>query len=251
MTVRDLWKHPLKKVKESKVPLSTLKGKTIAVDVSIWLHQIVGVVDEVSLFLQNKPAYRPERLVRELRRRHKVLADAGLNPIYVFDGKRHPMKVVAREQRDTPLESAQEWLTEFYEKGKSGATISDQEREEAAQKMKESCNITPEIISMVIQWMKDESMRFCCAPFEAEWLCVSLVLDGEADVVLSTDGDCVVLGAPKAVVELTLSSKQCCIYDRDAVLSSLTMQKYDLSANKDHLPEMAAFLGCDYMQRHC
>ena len=90
MTVQDLWTHPLKKVKESKIPLSTLKGKTIAVDISIWLHQIVGVIEEVSLFTLNKPACRPDRLVRELRRRHKVLDDAGLNPIYVFDGKRHP-----------------------------------------------------------------------------------------------------------------------------------------------------------------
>ena len=249
MTVQDLWTHPLKKVKESKIPLSTLKGKTIAVDISIWLHQIVGVIEEVSLFILNKPAYQPDRLVRELRRRHKVLDDAGLNPIYVFDGKRHPMKVVAREQRDTPQESAQEWLKEFYEKGKSDATISDQEREEALRKMKDASKITPAIIFMVVQWMKEESILFYCAPFEAEWLCVSFVLDSEADFVLSTDGDCVVLGAPKAVVELTLSSKQCCIYDRDAVLSSLTMEKYDLSANKDYLPEMAAFLGCDYIKR--
>jgi len=249
MTVNDLWRFPLKEVKKSKVSLSTLCGQTIVVDLSIWLHQIIGVVDEVALFLQTKPAYLPRRLVRELWRRHKVLVDSGLKPIYMFDGRRHSMKVVAREQRDGPQESARKWLDDFYERGRSGATISDEERDKALQKMKDSCVITPETLFVVAQWMKDELMTLFCAPFEAEWQCVSLVLDGIADCILSTDGDCVVLGAPKVVIELTLSTKQCYVYDRTTVFTSLVNKKYDILVNKDYLPEMAAFLGCDYIKR--
>jgi hypothetical protein len=42
------------------------------------------------------------------------LIDAGLKPIYVFDGRRHPMKIVVRETCDTPQESTQKWLDDFY-----------------------------------------------------------------------------------------------------------------------------------------
>jgi len=48
MTCRDLWVKVLTNVKKCKVSLSTLKGSTIAVDISIWLHQILASVDEVA-----------------------------------------------------------------------------------------------------------------------------------------------------------------------------------------------------------
>lgn len=249
MTVQDLWKYPLKNVKKDKVSLSTLKGSTVAVDISIWLHQILGSIDEVANCVQMHPPYRPVRLLSEIKRRHKILVDSGLKPMYVFDGRRHPMKVVAREKRDNPLESAIKWLDEFYSKGLLGESISDDERDEAMKKMKEATQVTPEIISIVIEWMKEQEVRFICAPFEAEWQCVALVLDKLADIILSTDGDCVILGAPKVIVELTLSTSQCFVYDRACVLSSLANPKYDISEYEDLLPEMAAFLGCDYIKR--
>jgi 5'-3' exonuclease len=74
-------------------------------------------------------------------------------------------------------------------------------------------------------------------------------MDGVADCILSTDGDCVVLGAPKVVVELTISTKQCYNYDRSTVMLSLFVEKYNITVNKDYLPEMAAFPGCDYIKR--
>jgi hypothetical protein len=47
------WKCPLKEVKKQKVALSTLRGEAplLVVDISIWLHQIVSTIDEVTLFL--------------------------------------------------------------------------------------------------------------------------------------------------------------------------------------------------------
>jgi hypothetical protein len=78
-----------------------------------------------------------------------LIIDAGLKPIYVFGG--HPMKIVARATRDyAPQESAQKWLDDFYRKGHSDASITDEGRDEAVRKMKNACKITPEIISMVI-----------------------------------------------------------------------------------------------------
>jgi 5'-3' exonuclease len=97
--------------------------------------------------------------------------------------------------------------------------------------------------------MRQELIQFFCAPFEAEWQCVSLVMYGVADCILSTDGDCVVLGAPKVVVQLTISTKQCYIYDRSTVMSSLLVEQYNITVNEDFLPEIAAFLGCDYIKR--
>jgi 5'-3' exonuclease len=249
MTCSDLWTKLLQNVKKHKAPLSTLNGSTVAVDISIWLHQILGIIDEVAINVQMHPPYQPVRLVREMKRRHKILVDAGLKTIYVFDGRRHSMKDVARENRDSPLESARKWLNEFYSKGLAGESISDEERDEALKRMKEATEVSPELVSMVVDWMREENIQFLCAPFEAEWQCVALVLDKLADNILSTDGDCVILGAPKAIVELSFSSQQCCVYDRAAVFEAMTNSKYDISEYQDLLPEMAAFLGCDYIKR--
>jgi 5'-3' exonuclease len=131
------------------------------------------------------------------------------------------MKEVAREKRDSPLESARKWLNDFYSKGLSGASISDEECDEALKRMKEACTVTPEILSIVVVWMKEEKVRLFCAPFEAEWQCVALLLDKLVDNILSTDGDCVIFGAPKVIVECTLSTLQCSAYDREAVMESV------------------------------
>ena len=47
MTVNGLWQSALKEVKKHNVSLSTLKGKTIVVNISIWLHQIIQSIDEI------------------------------------------------------------------------------------------------------------------------------------------------------------------------------------------------------------
>jgi 5'-3' exonuclease len=141
------------------------------------------------------------------------LIDAGPKPIYVFDGR--------RGQRRNGL------MTSI---------------EKAIHKMKNACKITPEIISIVIDWMKQELIQFFCAPFEAEWQCISLIMDGVPDCILSTDGDCVVLGAPKVVVELTISTKQCYIYDRSTVMLSLFVEKYNITVDKAYLQKWLLFL---------
>lgn len=82
-------------MKKHKVSLSTLTGSTVAVDISIWFHQILGIIDEVAINVQMHLPYQPVRLVREMERRHKTLVDAGLKPLYVFDGRHHSMKDVA------------------------------------------------------------------------------------------------------------------------------------------------------------
>jgi hypothetical protein len=66
---------------------SSISPTLIVVDTSIWLHQIVSVIDEVALFLLIRPSYRPARLTRKLWRHHKVLLDFGLKPIDVFYGR--------------------------------------------------------------------------------------------------------------------------------------------------------------------
>ena len=135
MTIRDLWKYPLSLVKKARVSLSTLSGQGIVIDISIWLHEILKN-DDIVYCLSLRPAYHPERLLRELEHRHKILTDAGLDPMYVFDGHYHPMKIVARKKCDVPVEEARKWLDDFHNKGRHGEPISDEERAQSMQRMK-------------------------------------------------------------------------------------------------------------------
>lgn len=75
-------------------------------------------------------------------------------------------------------------MNEFYTKGLAGESISDEERDEALKRMKEASVVSPELVSTVVDRMREDNIEFLCAPFEAEWQCVALVLDKLADNIL-------------------------------------------------------------------
>lgn len=249
MTIQDLWKSILSRVKEApKVKLVSQRGKKVGVDISVWIHQILAY-DEVVLHLLSAPAYRPHRLLKELERRHGILVRAGIVPLYVFDGCDHPMKSATREERDSPRAAARQWLADFYERGKTGGTITDEEREEAMKHMKTACGRTKYVTSLIIEWMRAKSINYFCAPFEAEWQLVRFQRDGKIDLILTIDGDAFALGATHVIADITLSNESCCLFDKERFLKSQTDPQYNISPYLEIIPEVATFLGNDYMKR--
>ena len=131
MGIKDLWSKALGDIKKKDaVPFSTLKGSTIGIDVSIWLHKYCHT-DTVALHLNSEPKYAPTELLTKFQGNHRALVDEGITPYYCFDGFRHPMKKVAREERESKYNIAKQWLEDFYDDARNNRPIDDTRRESA------------------------------------------------------------------------------------------------------------------------
>eukprot|EP00978_Attheya_sp_CCMP212_P014763 scaffold37800_cov52-Attheya_sp.AAC.1 len=100
MTIKHLWSDLLPYVKKQRrIRLDTFKGKTIGIDVLVWLH-IISQKEEFVLFSNVTPFYPPTDILNEFKYHHDHLQRMGIVPFYIFDGQEHPMKSVARAKRD-------------------------------------------------------------------------------------------------------------------------------------------------------
>lgn len=100
MTAKQLWTKVLTNIKQGdRVTLSDGEAKCAGIDLSILLNQICGI-DEVIFCSISRPKCPPDRALKELEKKHNLLIQSKVEPFYVFDGKQHPVKSVAREERD-------------------------------------------------------------------------------------------------------------------------------------------------------
>ncbi len=216
---------------------------------SPWLYQC-SAIKEVLLCWFSKPQYEPTALLREIQRRHNMLTDLGITPFYVFDGSRHPMKVVARQSRDKKLASARDYLNSFLEKGRRGDPITDDDRKRALKNIRDTFIPDQKIIHMVVTWMKQDSILHMSAPFEAEWQLIELERSGEIHAIIGIDSDLVPLGGSKILVDVKFNQRtpSCHLFERDVDLFEGPFGE-SLRLYENNLPEIASFLGCDYVKK--
>jgi hypothetical protein len=99
MGVDDFWPVLFPNFKKkTPIKLSSLKGRSVGFDLSVWLHHFCAI-DEVVKYLSCSPQYRPPALTKAFDRRVATITKHGINPIFVLDGRDHPMKGVARAKR--------------------------------------------------------------------------------------------------------------------------------------------------------
>ena len=65
-----------------------------------------------------KPPYKPHAFLDSIKKRHQYLIDIGVTPFYVFDGARHPLKLV-KEDREDKIKQANIKIESFYARVKN------------------------------------------------------------------------------------------------------------------------------------
>jgi 5'-3' exonuclease len=274
MTIKHLWSDLLPHVKKQpRIRLDTFKGKTIGIDVSVWLH-IISQKEEFVLASNVTPFYPPTDILNEFKYRHDHLQRMGIVPFYVFDGQEHPMKSVARAKRDKTKSDASKALDRLFAKGRDpNQNISDDDLTEVKKHMKALSKPTEELTRLIVDWLlsQEPKVSAVCAPFEAEWQLVFLEKRGVIDGIMTEDGDAIALGGKNVLVDTNLTSGTCIHYFREEALSvtieiSRSKNKskpvrhasasnhdealpvlFDLPLYRDSLHVLAGLLGCDYV----
>ncbi|XP_008493544.2 flap endonuclease GEN homolog 1 [Calypte anna] len=212
MGVTNLWQI-LEPVRQP-VSLSTLKGKTLAVDLSLWVceaqtvKKMVGVVTKPHL--------------RNLFFRFSFLTSMGIKLVFVMEGEAPKLKADTMSKRNE---------VRYGPSTKAGPPRTGRSSFKA---MLKECLELLECLG--VPWVQ--------AAGEAEAMCAYLNAKGHVDGCITNDGDVFLYGAQTVYRNFAMSAK-------DQHLDCYTMSsiKEKLGCNRESLIGLAVLLGCDYLPK--
>ncbi|NXQ63006.1 GEN endonuclease, partial [Anthoscopus minutus] len=212
MGVTYLWQI-LEPVRQP-VNLSSLRGKTLAVDLSLWVceaqtvKKMVGVVTKPHL--------------RNLFFRFSFFTSMGIKLVFVMEGEAPRLKADTMSKRNE---------MRYGPSKKSGAVRTGRSLFKA---MLKECLELLECLG--VPWVQ--------ATGEAEAMCAYLNAKGLVDGCITNDGDVFLYGAQTVYRNFAMNAK-------DPHLDSYTMSsiKEKLGCDRESLIGLAVLLGCDYLPK--
>ncbi|NWI40932.1 GEN endonuclease, partial [Picathartes gymnocephalus] len=212
MGVTHLWQI-LEPVRQP-VSLSSLRGKTLAVDLSLWVceaqtvKKMVGVVTKPHL--------------RNLFFRFSFFTSMGIKLVFVMEGEAPRLKADTMSKRNE---------MRYGPSKKTGAVRTGRSLFKA---MLKECLELLECLG--VPWVQ--------AAGEAEAMCAYLNATGHVDGCITNDGDVFLYGAQTVYRNFAMNAK-------DPHLDSYTMSsiKEQLGCDRESLIGLAVLLGCDYLPK--
>ncbi|NXM27325.1 GEN endonuclease, partial [Oxyruncus cristatus] len=212
MGVTNLWQI-LEPVRQP-VNLSSLKGKTLAVDLSLWVceaqtvKKMIGVVTKPHL--------------RNLFFRFSFFTSMGIKLVFVMEGEAPKLKADTMSKRNE---------IDYGPSKKVGAARTGRSLFKA---MLKECLELLECLG--VPWVQ--------AAGEAEAMCAYLNAKGHVDGCITNDGDAFLYGAETVYRNFAMNAK-------DPHLDCYTMSsiKEKLGCDRESLIGLAVLLGCDYLPK--
>jgi flap endonuclease-1 len=175
------------------------KDQVIAIDGYNVLHQFLSIIRQRDGTPLKDSQGRITSHLSGLLYRTANLVEARIRPVYVFDGKPHPLKARTIQQRRERKEQAEKDWKDALEKG---------DLEKARSKAQQTSRVTSEILEQSKQLLDALGIPYIQAPSEGEAQASYMVKKGDAHAVGSQDFDCLLFGAPLLVRHLTSSEKR-------------------------------------------
>ena len=206
------------------VDLNSLKGKTIAVDASIYMYKFLG--DRCLL----AGVYQMVTLFRQ----------AGAELIFVFDGVPPAEKQdVQRERKRKKWEAYDAYQKLQAEITSAGAAATREMHGELANLRRRSLRLTKRDVDSVRSLLSHCGSGQVDAPQEADHICASLVKSGRCWACLSEDTDLFALGCPRVLKGLALQHCTLTLWDWKAARASMGI-------SQDEFRLLCAAAGTDY-----
>ncbi len=229
-------------LQKRKIELSDLSNRVVAVDAFNTLHQFLSIIRQ----RDGSPLVNSQGKVTShlsgLLYRTASLVEAGIKPVFVFDGKPPEMKTGTLNRRKEIRESSKE----KWENAKAEGNL------EAAYKYAQaSSKVDPDIIEDSKYLLDIMGIPWIQAPCEGEAQAAHMVLKKDADCVASQDYDSFLFGAPTVVRNLAATGKRKLpgknVYvDVELEMIELEETLDALGINRDQLIDIAICVGTDY-----
>lgn len=207
------------------IDLSELRGKRIAVDISIYLYKYE----------------KEEQLLENMYLMFATLNYYGIMPIFIFDGKAPEEKQQLLSKRKEDRDEAQKEYNKLKEQLTKCNTNDDKQEIQSAMDMLKMrlVKITKEQIEKVKALIRAFGLTYFDAPGEADELCAMLVIKKKAWACLSEDMDLFVYGCPRVLRYLSLLKHKVVLYYTTGILNTLQMSVQEFK-------EICVLSGTDY-----
>ncbi len=185
--------------KWEKISFKDLHDRVIVIDAYNVLHQFLATIRQRDgTPLKNSRGEITSHLTGIFHRTAN-LVEARIRPIYAFDGKPHKLKAKTLEDRQRRKELAEK---EWKEALKAG------DLQKARTKAQQTSRVTDEILKQSKQLLDALGIPYIQAPSEGEAQASYLVKKGDAFAVGSQDYDCLLVGSPVLIRNLTSSGRR-------------------------------------------
>jgi flap endonuclease-1 len=185
--------------KWEKISFKDLQDKVVVIDAHNVLHQFLSSIRQRDgTPLKNSKGEITSHLLGIFHRTAN-LVEVKIQPVYVFDGEPHPLKAKTLEGRRKRKELAEK---EWEEALKTG------DIEKARTKAQQTSRVTDEIVKQSKELLDALGIPYIQSPSEGEAQASYMVKKGDAYAVGSQDFDCLLIGSPILVRNLTSSEKR-------------------------------------------
>ncbi|XP_058215358.1 flap endonuclease 1 isoform X2 [Rhododendron vialii] len=220
-----------KSMKEQK--FESYFGRKIAIDASMSIYQFLIVVGRTGTEMLTNEAGEVTSHLQGMFTRTIRLLEAGLKPIYVFDGKPPDLKKQELAKRYSKRADATEDLNQALETGN---------KEDIEKFSKRTVKVTKQHNEDCQKLLRLMGVPIIEAPSEAEAQCAALCKSGKVYAVASEDMDSLTFGAPRFLRHLMdPSSKKVPVMEFEV---SKVLEELNLSM--DQFIDLCILCGCDY-----
>jgi flap endonuclease-1 len=228
--------------KQEKLSFNDLHDRVIVIDAYNVLHQFLASIRQRDgIPLKNSKGEITSHLTG-LFHRTANMVEARIRPVFAFDGKPHPLKAKTLEERYIRKQIAEKEYKEALEAG---------DLKKARIKAQQTGRLTDKMIDQTKDLLEALGIPFIQAPMEGESQASYMVKKGDAYAVGSQDYDCLLVGSPVLIRNLTssrrrkLPSKEAysAVYPKQIRLKS---NLKSLGITHNQLVDMAILIGTDF-----
>lgn len=224
------------------IAFKDLHDRIIAIDAYNVLHQFLATIRQRDgTALKNSEGKITSHL-SGLFYRTANLVQNRIKPVYVFDGKPHQLKQETIDERNRRRLQAEKDWKEAVEKG---------DMKTAYTKAQQTSRVTDEIVTQSKTLLETLGIPYVQAPQEGEAQASYMVKKGDVYAVGSQDFDCLLIGAPILIRNLTSSSKRklpgkkaYTAIHPERIYFTQTLEK--LGITQKQLVDMAILMGTDF-----
>ncbi|XP_030540659.1 flap endonuclease 1-like [Rhodamnia argentea] len=222
-----------KAMKEQK--LESYFGQRIAVDASMSIYQFLVVVGRKGTQMLTNEAGDVTSHLQGMFYRTIRLLEAGIKPVYVFDGKPPDLKKQELAKRFSKRADALEDLA---------VAIASQNREDIEKFSKRTVKVTQQHNEDCKKLLRLMGVPVVEAPSEAEAQCAALCKAGKVYAVASEDMDSLTFGAPRLLRHLMDPSSRKVPVMEFEIFKILEEMNLDMNQFID----LCILSGCDYCE---
>lgn len=224
------------------VSLEEMRGRVLAIDGYNALYQFLSIIRQPDGTPLMDSAGRVTSHLSGVFYRTVNLLEAGIKPVYVFDGKPPELKLREIERRAEIKEKAEEEYRAAIERG---------DLEGARKAAQATSRLTGEMVDQTKDLLGAMGIPWVQAPSEGEAQAAFMTRRGDAWATVSQDYDSLLFGAPRLVRNLTISGRRKLpnkpVYiDVEPEIIRLDEVLRALNVSREQLIDIGIMLGTDF-----